>query len=201
MNTTFHALMIDIDDDFPNTLSNDGKYRPLRGIVNAVERVELLLTSRLSDLRAGGRLKTQKLIAPNVGGQPGGDASSCPTAATLRKALAEPDDAAQLGDQAYIYAGHCGRVSTRWRGFKGNDGVDEAPVPTDTWLVASPGIPLYTGPERYIRVRAARRADPTNSPSRDRTSDRGVAVNDVVDQHPVAVGRLSRLDRWNSSPV
>jgi hypothetical protein len=149
--STFHALLIGIDHYFPNRLSNGGEYRSLGGCVHDVERVEAMLALRLERLRADGRLRIQKLLAPSAGGRPGGDEASWPTAENIRRALDELARRAQPGDQVYLhYAGHGGRVATRWPELKGEDGVDEALVPMDIGRGPA-GDPPRTYAERYVR--------------------------------------------------
>jgi hypothetical protein len=149
---TFHALLIGIDHYFPNKLSNGGEYRSLGGCVQDVERVAAMLAVRLGSLKEEGRLQIQVLAASDRGGQAGGDPSSWPTAENIRKALAELIERTQPGDQVYLhYSGHGGRVSTLWKDWKGEQGVDEALVPMDIGSATTPGGPPLTHADRYIR--------------------------------------------------
>ncbi|WP_441286181.1 caspase family protein [Sorangium sp. KYC3313] len=146
---TFHALLIGADHYFENTLSNGASYRSLGGCVNDALRVEATLRERIKSAK----LAITKLVAPNQGeSRPAGDEKLWPTAANIRKALAELAERAQPGDQVYIhYSGHGGRVSTAWKDMKGADGIDEALVPIDIGVPDAPWNPPFTRPERYIR--------------------------------------------------
>ncbi len=156
----FHALLIGVDHYFPNRLSNGGEYQSLGGCVHDVARVEAMLALRLERLKADGKLRIEKLVAPRADGGPGGDPATWPTAENIRRVLAELAERAQPGDQVYLhYAGHGGRVATQWPELKGEDGVDEALVPMDIGR-GEPGEPPRTCAERYIRdVELARYLD------------------------------------------
>jgi hypothetical protein len=147
--STFHALLIGADGYFPNQLSSGAHYPSLHGCVEDVRRVEAMLRARLAPVS----LVVTALVAPaGPRGEPTGDPSSWPTAANIRRALADVTERAQPGDQVYIhYSGHGGRVHTAWPALKGHDGLDEALVPIDIGLADAPGQPIFTRPERYIR--------------------------------------------------
>lgn len=146
---TFHMLLIGADGYFPNLLPNRATYRSLAGCVHDVERVRATLQQRLGDRK----LAITSLLAPaGAGGEPTGDDAAWPTAANIRRALAELAERVQPGDQVYLhYSGHGGQVATAWKDMKGANGVDEALVPIDIGRPDAPGKPTYARPERYVR--------------------------------------------------
>ena len=188
---TCYLLLIGADGYFPNRTSSGGSYPSLRGCVADVTRVEALLTARLR----GYRLDPTLLISPaGARGEPTGDPARWPTAANVRRALADVAERARPGDQVYIhYSGHGGRVATTAKQLKGNYGLDEALVPIDIGVPDGPGEP-YTRAERYVRdVELALYLDQL---ARKREGDRRVAVTLVFDScHSGGVTRGAMVAR------
>ncbi|MDC0679323.1 caspase family protein [Sorangium atrum] len=124
---TFRALLIGIDVYLPNRLSNDATYVSLRCCVSDVERIDKILSARITM-----PYKSTKLLAPNIGrGAPGGDRKTWPTYSNMKAALDELLASTQPGDHVYIhYSGHGGRVPTMFTHLKPG-GVDETLVPMD----------------------------------------------------------------------
>ncbi|KYC43197.1 peptidase C14 [Scytonema hofmannii PCC 7110] len=126
----FYALLIGIDYYIPNRLSDGSSYRNLRGCVRDINHVEAYL---LNTLKVPGT-QLFKLTASN------GDNSITPKEPpeqwpTYKNIVAKFEELTQVADKddlVYIhYSGHGGRTKTNYSKVKGNDGVDEALVPTD----------------------------------------------------------------------
>ncbi|MBD2694909.1 caspase family protein [Anabaena catenula] len=124
----FHALLIGVDCYLPNRLSDGSSYRNLRGCVRDINHLEAYLLNT--------RPETQilKLTASNVDGSitPKEPPKQLPTYINIVEKFQELSRVAENGDFVYIhYSGHGGRTKTKYPKLKGDDGVDEALVPTD----------------------------------------------------------------------
>lgn len=127
--TTFRALLIGADHYFPNRLPNGGTYRSLRGAVNDSRRVEAMLRARIA-----GPLEIRALRASSEDGrkEPPEPCKEWPTYENITRELRGLEERAERDDQIFIhYAGHGGRVPTRFAEQKGRGTVDETLVPID----------------------------------------------------------------------
>lgn len=146
MNSTFRALLIGADFYFPNEF-NGASYRSLSGCALDVSRIKAVLEQRV----LGPCDITCLTAPPTTAKAPGTPRDTWPTAANIRKALADLLARVVHGDQVFLhYSGHGGRVRTTLPGLKGARGVDEALVPID---IGSDDIASTAGtdPVRYIR--------------------------------------------------
>jgi hypothetical protein len=127
--TNLYALLIGIDFYFPNRLPDGGSYTSLNGCVRDIRLVEEYLLNRLR-LAPGHILK---LSASNSGGaQPAEPPEQWPTYENMVAQFRQLAGMAQPGDQVYIhFAGHGGRAKTIFPQLKGEQGLDEALVPSD----------------------------------------------------------------------
>jgi hypothetical protein len=124
-----YALLIAVDFYFPDRLPNGSYYPHLGGCVRDVQHVETLLTTRFG-VPADHILK---LSATNVGrAQPHEPFEDWPTYANMVDRFQRLTAMARPGDQVYVhYSGHGGRTVTAYPQLKGENGLDEALVPTD----------------------------------------------------------------------
>lgn len=124
-----HALLIGVDHYMPNRMPDRSYYRSLGGCVRDVTHVEEFLKTRLGLPEA----RIMKLLArASRSAKPAGPAETWPTYENMVSAFKKLADLAAPGDQVYIhYAGHGGRATTIFPDLKGEDGFDEALVPTD----------------------------------------------------------------------
>ncbi len=125
----YYALLIAVDFYFPGQLPGGGYYPSLGGCVRDVEHVEAYLKQRLK-LPDTQILKLSASTSPT--GQPPEPADQLPTYENMVAKFKTLKAMAQPGDYVYIhYSGHGGRTKTIYPQFKGQDGIDEALVPTD----------------------------------------------------------------------
>jgi hypothetical protein len=124
-----YALLIGIDYYFPHRLPDGGCYPHLAGCVRDIHHVEDYLLSRVGLQRN----HLLKLTASNVGGvQPAEPCEQWPTYENMVARFKQLITMAQPGDRVYIhYSGHGGRTVTAYPQLKGEQGLDEALVPTD----------------------------------------------------------------------
>lgn len=132
MSPRLHALLIGIDYYYPPT---DPDVRPiscLRGCVNDIAMVEQFLRTKLRIPEE--RIET--LTATNRSPEPPPESlDRIPTYANIVKAFRRTRARMNPGDQIYIhYAGHGGRVPTRFPELKGTSGLDETLIPADVRL-------------------------------------------------------------------
>jgi len=135
-----YALLIGIDCYLPNTLPDGSSYASLGGCVRDITEVEKFLkrTLQLPDRQIF------KLRASNTGTtEPPEPREQWPTYENMVAAFRKVTEVAQKGDQVYIhYSGHGGRTQpTLLPELKGENGFDEALVPTD----------IGTSTARYLR--------------------------------------------------
>ncbi|MCI0698177.1 caspase family protein [candidate division KSB1 bacterium] len=124
-----HALLIGVDHYMPNRLPGGSYYPSLGGCVRDVTHVEEFLKTRL-DLPEARILKL--LARESSSTKPAGPPETWPTYENMVSAFKKLTDMAKSGDQVYIhYAGHGGRAKTAIADLKGENGFDEALVPTD----------------------------------------------------------------------
>jgi hypothetical protein len=134
-----HALLIGIDDYFPDRLPDGTRYPSLQGATGDVMRVGNLLLEQ-----AG--LSPEKLriliSRRGEGGQPTEPPPLRPTYQNMVAAFRRLAEEAKAGDRVYIhYSGHGARTPTEYPGIKGRMARDEALVPCD---IGAPG-------SRYLR--------------------------------------------------
>lgn len=134
-----HALLIGIDDYFPDRLPDGTLYPSLQGASRDVERMRLLLLEQ-----AGLSPERVRLLISRKG-EDGGSAEPPerrPTYRNLAAAFRTLAEEAAPGDRVYVhYSGHGVRTPTEYPTIKGRLGRDEALVPCD---VGAPG-------SRYLR--------------------------------------------------
>jgi hypothetical protein len=124
-----HALLIGIDCYLPNLLPGGYYYGSLGGCVRDIKHVETFLSSRLG-MRSERILKLT--ATRGEGKQPMEPREQWPTYENMVAKFKQVIAIANAGDQIYIhYSGHGGRALTAYKGLKGDDGLDEALVPTD----------------------------------------------------------------------
>jgi hypothetical protein len=127
--TDLHALLIGIDCYLPNLLPGGYYYGSLGGCVRDIKHVETFLSSRLG-VRSDRILKLT--ATRGEGKQPMEPPEQRPTYENMVAKFKQLIAIANAGDQVYIhYSGHGGRALTAYKNLKGNDGLDEALVPTD----------------------------------------------------------------------
>ncbi|HYU33820.1 MAG TPA: caspase family protein [Thermoanaerobaculia bacterium] len=135
--SALHALLIGINDYFPDRLPNGCPYSSLHG-ADDVSRMGLLLQER-----AGLQPETTRLLLSRAGedGAPTGLPEQRPTYANIVAAFKQLAFEANPGDRVYIhYSGHGSRGPTQYPGVKGLAGKDEALVPCD----------IFTPESRYL---------------------------------------------------
>ncbi len=137
--SNLHALLIGIDDYFPDRLPDGHHYPHLQGPTRDVSRMGLLLRDH-----AGLQPERTRLLLSRAGedGAPTGLLEQRPTYANIVAAFKQLAVEANPGDRVYIhYSGHGARGPTEYPGIKGPAGQDEALVPCD---IGEPG-------SRYLR--------------------------------------------------
>jgi len=157
-----HALLIGIDDYFPDRLPDGKFYQSLGGATRDVSRMALLLRDR-ARLQTG----TTRLLLSRAGedGAPTGLPEQRPTYANIVAAFKRLAVDATSGDRVYIhYSGHGARGPTEYPEIKGSAGQDEALVPCDIFC---PGSRYLTDLELAALVRLL--------------ADRGLVVTIVLD--------------------
>jgi len=124
-----YALLIGVDHYMPNRMPDGSYYPSLGGCVRDVVHIEEFLKKRLS-LPKERFIKL--LVREGRGNNPAGTEETWPTYENMVSAFKKLTDMAKSGDQVYIhYAGHGGRAKTAFPDLKGENGFDEALVPTD----------------------------------------------------------------------
>lgn len=124
-----YALLIGIDCYLPNRLSDGSSYKNLGGCVRDIRHVEDFLKLKLKMPPE----QIFKLTASNIGKlEPAEPPVQLPTYENMVKMFNHLTEIALAGDQVYIhYSGHGGRTKTNYPQLKGENGIDEALVPTD----------------------------------------------------------------------
>jgi hypothetical protein len=124
-----YALLIGIDCYLPNQLPDGGSYKNLSGCIRDIRYVEDFLKLKLKMPPE----QIFKLTASNVGKpEPTEPPEKWPTYENMVAMFNHVTEVAEPGDQVYIhYSGHGGRVKTNYPQLKGENGIDEALVPTD----------------------------------------------------------------------
>jgi hypothetical protein len=124
-----YALLIGIDCYLPNRLPDGSSYKNLGGCVRDINRVEDFLKLKLNVPQK----QIFKLTASSVGQpEPPEPPEQLPTYENMVAMCDRLTEIAQPGDQVYIhYSGHGGRAQTNYPQLKGENGIDEALVPTD----------------------------------------------------------------------
>jgi hypothetical protein len=130
-NSNLYTILIGIDCYLPNQLPGGGNYPNLGGCVSDITRVENFLTGRLG-MKSENIIKLTATISEGSEQRPRESPESWPTYENMVKAFQHVTESAASGDQVCIYySGHGGRAKTNFPELKGNDGIDEALVPTD----------------------------------------------------------------------
>ena len=113
----------------PNELPGGYYYKSLGGCVRDINHMEEFLLNKLGMTKES----IFKLTATNTGkDHPSEPRDQWPTYENMVSGFKKVTDMAQSGDMVYIhYSGHGGRATTVFPGLKGNEGLDEALVPTD----------------------------------------------------------------------
>lgn len=130
----FYALLIGIDCYMPNQLSDGNKlysYNSLRGCVRDINHVKAYLLNK--PLKVPEK-QIFTLTASNVHDSttPKEPPEELPTYKNIVAKFQELTEIAQQGDFVYIhYSGHGGRTETKYSKLKGDNGIDEALVPTN----------------------------------------------------------------------
>ena len=124
-----HALLIGIDDYFPDRLPDGTRYPSLQGATGDVMRVGRFLLDQ-----AGLSPERLRMLISHRG-EDGGPAEPLhlrPTYQNMVAAFRRLAEEAQAGDRVYIhYSGHGARTPTEYPGIKGRMARDEALVPCD----------------------------------------------------------------------
>lgn len=124
-----HALLIGIDDYFPDRLPDGTRYPSLQGATGDVMRVGRFLLEK-----AGLSPERLRMLISHRG-EDGGPAEPLhlrPTYQNMVAAFRRLAEEAQAGDRVYIhYSGHGARTPTEYPGIKGRMARDEALVPCD----------------------------------------------------------------------
>lgn len=123
------ALLLGVDDYFPDRLPDGTRYPSLHGPSRDVARMALLLRDRY-----GLEPQRTRMLVSRAGedGQPAEPPERLPTYANLVAAFRQLAADARPGDRVYIhYAGHGARVPTDYGEIKGPSAQDEALVPCD----------------------------------------------------------------------
>lgn len=124
-----HTLLIGIDCYMPNRLPRGYYYPSLGGCVRDIKHVEAFLLSRLG-------VEPERILklTASLGSaqQPAEPRDQWPTYENMVAKFKQLSAIAKEGEQVYIhYSGHGGRTLTAYKSLKGDDGLDEALVPTD----------------------------------------------------------------------
>ncbi|NMG11267.1 caspase family protein [Brasilonema sp. UFV-L1] len=124
-----YALLIGIDCYLPNQLPDGGSYNNLGGCVRDIRYVEDFLKLKLKMPPE----QIFKLTASDIGKpEPAEPPEKRPTYENMVAMFNHLTSVAEPGDQVYIhYSGHGGRAKTNYPQLKGENGIDEALVPTD----------------------------------------------------------------------
>ena len=124
-----YALLIGIDHYLPNQLPDGSSYQNLKGCVRDINQVEAFLQHKL-------KLPTENILkltaSQDTFNHPIEPPEQLPTYENIVAKFQQIAKIAQQGDSVYIhYSGHGGRTNTLYPELKGNNGIDEALVPTD----------------------------------------------------------------------
>ncbi len=124
-----YALLIGIDCYLPNQLPDGGSYKNLGGCIRDIRHVEDFLKLKLKMPPE----QIFKLTASDIGKpEPAEPPEKRPTYENMVAMFNHLTEVAEPGDQVYIhYSGHGGRTKTNYPQLKGENGIDEALVPTD----------------------------------------------------------------------
>ena len=126
-----YALLIGIDCYMPNRLPDGSRYTNLGGCVRDINHVEAFL-KEMRKLPETQILKLTASINPNNSEQPLEPSEKLPTRQNIVDSFRSLGKMAPEGAQVYIhYSGHGGRAKTVYPDIKGENGIDEALVPTD----------------------------------------------------------------------
>ncbi len=122
-------MLIGVDCYMPNELPGGYYYKSLGGCVRDINHMEEFLLNKLGMTKES----IFELSATNTGkDHPSEPRDQWPTYENMVSGFKKVTDMAQSGDMVYIhYSGHGGRATTVFPGLKGNEGLDEALVPTD----------------------------------------------------------------------
>ncbi len=134
-----HALLIGIDDYFPDRLPTGARYPSLQGPKGDVMRMGRLLVEQ-----AGLSPEKLRILVSHRGedGRPAEPPHLRPTYQNMVAAFRSLGEEAEPGDRVYVhYSGHGARTPTEYPGIKGRLARDEALVPCD---IGAPG-------SRYLR--------------------------------------------------
>lgn len=124
-----YALLIGVDCYLPNRLSDGSSYLSLRGCVRDINHVEEFLKRKLG-MQESQLTKLTASTGPD--GKPSEPSELWPTYENMVAAFKRLTEKVQAGDQVYIhYSGHGGRTATLFPERKGQNGHDEALVPTN----------------------------------------------------------------------
>jgi hypothetical protein len=137
--STLHALLIGIDNYFPDRLPDGSRYPSLHGATSDIARMALLLRNR-----EGLTPDNTRILLSRAGGDgaPAEAPERRPTYANIVAAFRQLAVEAAPGDRVYIhYSGHGARTPTEYPEIKGRSGKDESLVPCD---IGDPG-------SRYLR--------------------------------------------------
>lgn len=129
MSANYYALLIGVDFYYPGQLPGGGYYPTLGGCVRDINHVEAYLTQRLN-LPSSHIFKLSATASSPS--QPVERPEQLPTYENMVAQFKQLTTLAQQGDYVYIhYSGHGGRTTTNYPTLKGQNGIDEALVPTD----------------------------------------------------------------------
>jgi hypothetical protein len=135
----FYALLIGIDCYLPGRLPDGIWYPPLGGCVRDIAHIEDFLRNQLKIPENNVQKLTSSVGPDNT---PLEKEEQWPTYENMVAAFKNLTDLANPGDHIYVhYSGHGGRAKTLVPEKKGENGVDEALVPTD----------IHKSEARYLR--------------------------------------------------
>lgn len=145
---SLRALLIGTDCYLPNTLPGGGSYRNLQGCVRDILQVERFLRD---DLGLPGERIFKLTASVGETSEPSEPREQWPTYQNITAAFRNLAEVAQRGEQVYIhYSGHGGRAATRYPELKGDEGRDEALVPTD---IGDPGTQYLRDVELHYLIK------------------------------------------------